>query len=73
MELGLGIHGEPGAFTAPMQPIDAIVAQVPCFSPARPATCFQTPLPSCCKAGAAREPEEAPVNRTPAPAVTLSG
>ena len=28
MELGLGIHGEPGAWRGPAQPIDAIVAQV---------------------------------------------
>lgn len=28
MELGLGIHGEPGAETLTLQPVDAIVAQV---------------------------------------------
>ena len=28
MELGLGIHGEPGAKTAPLQPVDDIVKQV---------------------------------------------
>ena len=28
MELGLGIHGEPGAWRGPAQPIDAIIAQV---------------------------------------------
>ena len=28
MELGLGIHGEPGAKTAPLQPVDGIVAEV---------------------------------------------
>ena len=28
MELGMGIHGEPGAWRGPAQPIDAIVAQV---------------------------------------------
>ena len=34
MELGLGIHGEPGASKAALQPVDAIVAQVgdPSFS-----------------------------------------
>lgn len=28
MELGLGIHGEPGAETTKLQPVDAVVAQV---------------------------------------------
>lgn len=28
MELGLGIHGEPGASKGPLQPVDAIVSQV---------------------------------------------
>lgn len=28
IELGLGIHGEPGAKTAPLEPVDAIVKQV---------------------------------------------
>ena len=28
MELGLGIHGEPGARTAPLQPVDGIVEEV---------------------------------------------
>lgn len=28
MELGLGIHGEPGASKGPLQPVDAVVAQV---------------------------------------------
>lgn len=28
MELGLGIHGEPGASKVPLQPVDAIVSQV---------------------------------------------
>ena len=28
MELGLGIHGEPGARTVPLQPVDIIVTQV---------------------------------------------
>jgi dihydroxyacetone kinase len=29
MEMGLGIHGEPGAETLPVKPVDEIVAQVP--------------------------------------------
>jgi hypothetical protein len=29
MEMGLGIHGESGAETLPVQPVDKIVAQVP--------------------------------------------
>ncbi len=29
MELGLGIHGEPGASKAALQPVDEIVSQVP--------------------------------------------
>lgn len=28
MELGLGIHGEPGAWRGPAQPADAVVSQV---------------------------------------------
>ena len=28
MELGLGIHGEPGAHTAPLQPADGIAEEV---------------------------------------------
>lgn len=28
MEMGLGIHGEPGAYKAPLQPVDAIVSKV---------------------------------------------
>lgn len=32
MELGLGIHGEPGAETAPLRPVDEIVAQVLLFA-----------------------------------------
>ena len=28
MELGLGIHGEPGASKGPLKPVDQIVAQV---------------------------------------------
>ena len=28
MEVGLGVHGEPGASTQPLQPASAIAAQV---------------------------------------------
>jgi dihydroxyacetone kinase len=30
MELGLGIHGEPGARTASLQPVDGIVMEARC-------------------------------------------
>lgn len=28
MEVGLGVHGEPGAFSQPLQPASAVAAQV---------------------------------------------
>ena len=34
MEMGLGIHGEPGAATSDIEPVDALVAQVPAPEPA---------------------------------------
>jgi dihydroxyacetone kinase len=38
--MGLGIHGEPGAFKAPLQPVDEIVAQVAHL----PLLCASSPL-----------------------------
>ena len=40
MELGLGIHGEPGASKGPLKPVDQIVAQVMQYvaSPLSPGT-----------------------------------
>ena len=43
MELGLGIHGEPGACRGPAQPIDAIVAQVRPGIPPETPNCIEEP------------------------------
>ena len=43
MELGLGIHGEPGAETAPLQPVGEIVSTV-CSKGARVSYCTMSLL-----------------------------